>query len=343
MSDQIGTFDSHEARTMAWHGKTQVNPELTLETSVLCRHDIQPVPLYLPNGQPAVAETTEDGEKHVWSLLGYTDTDAVTTGKPFNPATFKPFSNAELVAIIKEAIAGMGHTIESVLVCANRGKVAVSVKLDEKLQSYKVGDRVFEAYLSFLLGRDMGCPLVVKTGNVCVVCANTYAMALQSGGALVNCKVKQTKFGKAKIANMLEIVEAAVGVQAEFKAAFESLAEVPVKHSEAKAVFTGFLLPEFTEADADGFEMPTRTANRVDRLLELFHDDSKGNLGRSRADIFSAGTDFFSHESAGKDEWKQIQSSELGAGAREKNRLFDTITGDYDATLARGEAILALC
>ena len=350
MADQIGQFDEHEARTMGWHGKTKVDPELTLERSQLVRHEIQPIGLYLPDGSPAIAETNEEtGEVSQWSLLGYTDCK-LTTGKPFNPATFKPFTNAELVAMIKEAIAGMGAEIESVLTCCNRGKIAVSVKLSDKLATYSIGDRVFEQYLSFLLGRDMGCPLVVKTGNVCVVCANTYAMALASGGKAVNARVKQTKNGRAKIANMLELIDSAVGVQAEFKAAFEQAAQHQVKHSEAKAVFTGFLMPEFdgstlADSERDEFELPTRTGNRVDRLLELFHDDSKGNLGSTRADLFSAGTDFYSHESAGKDTWKQVQSSEFGSAANEKSRLWAVVSNPelYTETKARGEAILSLC
>ena len=354
MADLIGKFDEHEALTMGWHGKTNVRELITTEDNHLTRHDIQSVGLFLPNGKPAVAEveTDDDGNviaEHQWSLLGYTDTDELTTGKPFNPNTFRPFSNKEFLDIVRDAIAGIGGKIESVLSCDNRSKIAISVQLDQ-VTSYKIGDRVFEAYLSFILGRDMACPLVVKTGNVCIVCANTYAAALSSGGKNVNASIKQTKNGRKKIANLAEIVDAAIGVQAQFKAAFESLASVPVRHSEAKAVFTGFLMPEFdrselSDSEAADFALATRTGNRVDRLLELFHDDSKGNGRGTRADLFSAGTDFYSHESAGKDVWKQVRSSEFGSAAREKGRLFEVVTSpdNYAATLARGEAILQLC
>jgi hypothetical protein len=78
----------------------------------------------------------------------------------------------------------------------------------------------------------------------------------------------------------------------------------------------------------------------------LFHDDSKGNHGRTLADVASAATDFFTHESAGgEDTWKQIASSEFGSADNARVEFVEMLGNPeaLSATRSIGEKLLALC
>jgi len=227
MSDLIGTNDRHEAREMGWHGKTDVIEDLNLKNCFLNEQEIIQVPLYFADGTPAIAAIDEEGNKFPWSILGFTDVQGLTVGDPFNPQTFKPFTNRELLDLVAESIKGTGYSVQSVLSCCDRAKIAISINL-EQLKGFKVAGRAFEPYLNFILGRDKAFPLVVKTGNTCIVCHNTMQMALRNDkGEAVNARVKQTKKSRAAISNLLELIDSAVGVQRQFALAMEQFAAVP--------------------------------------------------------------------------------------------------------------------
>ncbi len=346
--DMIGTTDVQESETMQWHGKTRLGSP-TLKNNWLREWDIMQTPLYTEKGQAVIAEREldEDGNliaEHPWSILTCTDNPSILIGAPFNPGSFRPLSNAEFLDLIGKSVQDVpGVKVASVLSCYDRGQISVSLSLAE-LESYKIKDREFEAFLNFSKGHDKKFPLDVTTSNICGVCANTVRMNLNHKGKLVKCRVKQTRYSRAEIENIAEVIKIAFEVQKAFAESFQALDTQEVKHSQAKAIFTGHLVGE-TEIDAPDFEVSTRTVNRVDRLLELFHDDSKGNHGRTLADAFSAVTDYYSHESAGgEDTWKQFVSSEYGSGNRAKQDFWSMINDAQvlAVTQNRGEKVLAM-
>ncbi len=309
------------------------------------------------------ASTAIRGKVYPWSILSCTDDPSIRIGAPFNPATFRPLKNAEFLDLIEASVKDVsGVKVSSVMSCCDRGLVSVSLSL-AGLEKFKVGNvREFESYLNFIKGHDKKNSIVANTSNVCGVCANTVTMNLAHQGEMVDCRVKQTKNVMAEIANIPEIIRAAIDTQAFFAQAFASFDGIAIRHSEAKALFTGALLSkDFSPEDVlkDGFEIPTRSnrkgqtiqdistraLNTVDRLLEIFHDDSKGNEGGTMADVFSAITDFYTHESAGGDDkWKQFVSSEFGSARGAKSEFFQLLTSPEQLALVRqaGEKLVKL-
>lgn len=58
-------------------------------------------------------------------------------------------------------------------------------------------------------------------------------------------------------------------------------------------------------------------------MVTLFQDARQGNHGRDAADLFSAVTDYYTHESSsGEDKQRQFVSSEYGAGLQRKQDFF---------------------
>jgi hypothetical protein len=255
-----------------------------------------------------------------------------------------------------------GVKVASVMSCTGRGRVAVSLKLPE-LEGFIAGGRQFEAFLNFGNGHDQSCQLFTNTSNICTVCNNTFAANLLHEGKAVNLHVKHTRNSKALIDNMPDLIQASIEVQKQFAASFNALSEKTISHSAFKAVLIGALVDDFTDEQlADSaFILPMvenrkgeqvrwtiagRTENRIDTIVNLFHDDKKGNAGATLADGFSAITDYFSHESAGDDKWKQFVSSEwpTGAACKAKNQFWAFFNNPerFAAAQAKGERILSL-
>ena len=313
-----------------------------------------------PVTQPEI-ELVEKVIQHPWSILACSDHPEIRVGAPFNPASYKPLGNGEFLDTIDRATSAIpGVQWESVLTTGNRTMTAVSLSIKD-VPSFKVGNREFEPYLTFIVGRDKKFSLTAVTSNICSVCQNTINANLSHAGKLVDVRIKLTKNSKAEISNMEELVKAALDTQSLFAQTFGELLTVPVKHSEAKAIFTGTLLAkDFSPEDVlkSDFALPsritkkgltvqdisTRALNTVDRMLELFHDDSKGNEGGSLADVLSAVTDFYTHESAGEDKWKQYISSEFGSASRAKQDFLTLLGQPAEFAMVRqaGEKLVSL-
>lgn len=335
MADRIFKYDKHQATTMGWHGKTDVVSKLDLDNNWLTTFDIVPYPLNFEDGTPAD-----------FSLLRCSDVKELRIGVPYNPLTFKPISNKDFLGLIKASIGGTSHEVCSVGSVRNRGRVFVSIKLNG-METFKAAGRTFSAFLNFGNGHDKSSVLWVNSSNICTVCDNTFSFNLFSvegdsaqGAASqttddIKVALRHTKNATLRLPAIADLVDKAVGVQGEFKAAMDTLAAVPV--TKPQALFAGFLGRKVAEKDiAKG--MSTRGLNTSLRLVELFKT-GKGNLGQNRADAFQAVTDYYSHESSkGEDVFKQVLSSDFGAGNVAKVEFWDMINDDdkVDATIIRG-------
>jgi hypothetical protein len=151
---------------------------------------------------------------------------------------------------------------------------------------------------------------------------------------------KHSKNLKASLPEIGNMVDKAIGVQAEFILELEKLANIPCAQSKAEKIYTGFVSPPEAE------KLSSRGRGIVDSLLSLFVR-GKGNSGENMADLFSGATDYYSHESAGENRWKQFVSSEFGAGSNRKQEFWRACQPDKDGEYSgltklenRGEKIL---
>jgi hypothetical protein len=152
-------------------------------------------------------------------------------------------------------------------------------------------------------------------------------------------RTRHTKNVVHRLPRIADLVDKAVGVQREFANAFEALAGKTIKLDDAMHAYRGFVVP------AAAKELSTRSINTVDRLGELFRRGA-GNMGQTRADLFSGVTDFYTHESSGNstNPQRQFVSSDFGTGADRKRDFFAIVTDDakLDATIERGARLLEL-
>ena len=323
---KITAIDVQEGTKQAWHGLTKIRKNLTLEKNWLREWDIEPKPLFDENQQ-------EVG----FSLLGVTDNEEVRIGTPFNPKTYRPFSNDMFLELIHDAIAGTKHKVETIGSVRGRGRVFASIKL-EGLDQFDAAGRKFDPYLNFGNGHDKSSVLWVSTSNTCTVCDNTFTFnkLYQKEAAAINIKLRHTAKAEDRFPEIADMIDKAVGVQQIFQKNIQKMGEKKVKPLDAKKWMTGFILRK--ESD----KLTTQRIKRVDRLEELF-ENGKGNKGENRSDLFSAITDFYTHEYVEKsDISNRIYQSEFGRGANRKSEAYCKLTneGEYKETVARGAAAL---
>jgi hypothetical protein len=345
MSHGISKIDKHEGTEQAWHGNTDVKSVIELAECWLAQWDILKSPLYTLNdkGNPVPTE---------YCQLVATDDNNIRIGSPVHCDTYQPVTNRAFLETVRDAISGItGATVASVGSVAERGKVFVSVKLAE-LEAFKAAGREFKAYLNFLNSHDQSTAFLVNTSNICTVCQNTFGMNLRIVNGVrsglkaakensqigdVRIKLKHTKNVALRLENIGEIIDGFLGAQAEFHANLEAFAKRQIDAGKARNLFAGFL----GKPDA---ELSTRKENQINRLTELFQS-GKGNRGENHADVFSAVTDYFTHESSGGENVsRQIVASEYGSGQTAKARMYGILQNE-DAVakmIETGKQVLAV-
>jgi hypothetical protein len=283
-----------------------------------------------------------------WEILECSD-NGVEIGLPYNPQSFKPINNAEFLNLVRQSIGGTGHKIVSVGSVRNRGRVFLSIEL-MGMEKFKAAGREFSAFLNFGNGHDKSSVLWVNCSNICSVCDNTFqanlvrvenkAKALNDESDDLNIRHRHTKNANLKLPEIAKLVDAAVGVQAEFQIAMEELSTIEINKQDAKALFAGFIGRNSVADVTKG--LSTRASNTVDKLLEL-HVNGRGNDGNDLSDAFSAVTDWYSHSSSGGTNInRQILSSEFGAGSQAKSEFWDMVRNPNrrNELVTRGDLLL---
>lgn len=338
MAHRIYTLDRQQGIEQAWHGKTEILPEINIDDNYLTSWDLQPVPLQ------------KKGKDSKWCILESTDVDH-EIGAPYNPLTFTPLNNRGFLDLVKASIAGTKHQIISVGSLRNRGRIFISIRL-VGMEQFKASGREFSAYLNFGNGHDKSSVLWVNTSNTCTVCDNTFTCNLVSVENKPstekeddNIKLSQrhTKNIVLKLPALATLIDKAVGVQGEFQVAFEQLGQTPIGLQDTENLFAGFLGTRANATIKTG--LSTRAKNTVDTLVGL-HVKGRGNNGETLADAFSAVTDFYTHLSSGKDvdPMKQVISSDYGAGAIAKAGFWSLVNNANKRaeTLEFGKELLAV-
>lgn len=360
MSHEIYESDKQEGTSMAWHNKTDVKAVIILKECFLAMWDVVKRPLkreYVGKDGATVSEITDTCE------IACTDDPSIVIGKTVDIKSYSLLTNAGFLEIVSNAIAQIaGAIVESVGSVCNRGRIFVSVSIPEfyttagktvngvlpSVQStFTAAGRTFKTYLNFLSSHDKSCAFVVNMGSICTVCNNTFNMNLTDGTSKLRINIKHTSGMQAMLADVPAIISAFFVTVERFRAVIESLALIPISQADAKAFFVGFLFSkeqtEDTATETDKLEMSSRRSNQVDRLVELFNT-GKGNAGLNLADLFSAFTDYYSHESSsGDDKFRQLASSEFGHGQTMKAAAFAIMQDDKKiaTTIALGVKVLA--
>jgi hypothetical protein len=306
---------------MGWHGMTEINEELSLENCWLNTWDYVVRRLKRESGSPSpfcelgvtddAKQLTEDGNA---VLENEGQTYELTVGKAFTPATFKPLSNKRLIEMLAEGTEGKDIVLASNGTVRNRGRQFLSFEMGE---SYRAAGRDFRPFFNIGNGNDMSSPIWQNTSSSCTVCDNTFSYNMHNAGLIM--AVKKTKFSELKLADFSKAMKAMLMNQKEFAAAFENLGLIKVDENTAREFFVGLV-------GTPNKPLATRTENIVDRLVSLFKH-GKGNEGKDFADVFSAVTDYYTHEAAsgaGDDaaKWKNFVSSEFGAGQKAKENAW---------------------
>lgn len=308
MPANIENRDVQAGLEMAWHGMTKIVPVINFADAF--PFDIERKPLFTENQE----------ELQGWSYFRCSD-DGKPVGKPV-PETYSAVTNERFWEIVQNAVGGTGAVIESAGTVFDRCRRFVTVKLQTDLDTFKVGDREFKNRFSLLDSIDQSTNLYGVNSSTCVVCSNTFAMAMGDRSGEFRFKLRHSKNLVPKIENMEKAIDQFIGVTAQFQQALKIANEIPVKLDQARPLFAGWIAEE-----TNG--LSTRSFNTVGRLTELFTRGA-GNRGETLLDAFSAVTDFYSHESSGGQDqpgfrMKQTISSDFGAAAKRKQDFFGQI------------------
>lgn len=323
--------DAQVGLSQAWHGLTDVVDEIDVKDNVLTKWDVERKPL-------TYVDVDGNEQETGYGILVGTDDDKII-GKPMSPS-YKEITNEKFLDLVSDAMKKLPKAkIESIGSVCGRGKVFVTVSLDGN-KKYKVGDREFEDYLNFGNAHDQTSKLWINNTNVCTVCDNTFTYNLNNSSAMVGSAVHRGDI-ELKLADLSNVVDDFLGTQEDFRKKFDKLLKRKITDKKATALFTGFLMRNNPKEG-----LSTRCLNTVDTLNTLFKRGA-GNRGENYADVFSAVTDYYSHNSTrgkGKNRLNQYVSSEFGLGRMNK-QSFWTVVNNKDLTertIERGTKLLSL-
>lgn len=324
MSHNIFEHDKQQGTTMAWHGLTEVSPELSLASNWLTSWD----------GVPAELVTKGDNMETRFSILTANDKPGLVIGKPYDAKTYKPVFNAEFVAIAEKLCAAFPGAIPiSIGSLRNRARVFISLQLPAgNGGEFSAGGREFRGLFNLLNSFDQSCPVMGVGSNVCTVCDNTFSANMASGFADEDATSAIAKHTHGlDLAELSEAMRESIAAQLGFADAFDKLAQRKIDRETAIFAFAGFVGEKRAALTA-------RSAGIVEELTALFLR-GPGNAGETSADWFSAITDYYSHYNAGgEDKAKQWLSSEFGSGAKAKASAWQCVNDEskLDALIRAG-------
>lgn len=288
----------------AWHNLTTIRNPIVLSEVPEVRYEMETRPIFVEiNG-----EKIQSDFKHIVAL-----DKNIIVGNPVG-AKYSLLSNRQILDMVGEALGSVKHEVVSVGTVANRSLAFASIKLADS--DIRMARRETVNVLNILWGHGGNMPVIAKTTNTVTVCNNTFDVNMQSKSAFT-LKLKHCLNAVDKLTNFSEAIDAHYGAVAEFKLAMEKLSNRTCDEQRATRITAGIL--------GNGEEMSTRTANTVERVVQLYRNGA-GNQGKDMSDLFHGFTDYYSHESAGgNNQWKQYVSSEFGAAGKAKREVFDTL------------------
>ena len=319
MSSGILSQDFQFGTAQAWHGLTQI--KTAEEMLAGFPYDFKRVPLKFEiNGTQHEAGgnyliVSSDNNLPV----GVDEDNGQFIGAEARRPSFGYMSNAEFFELVKNTISNTGFEIASTGTLNNRQKRFVSLK-PSKFTAFTAGGREFKNHLNLMDAIDGTMNLLARYNNTCVVCANTFAVAIKEGDK-VACN-PHTKRHLERIPEFEATIEAFFGYAKQFEKLLNVMDETALDSGEARNLFAGFL------NDGKKDELSSRRWGQVETLVSLF-ETGKGNNGKTALDAFSAVTDFYTHEHAVNGRlgvMGQETQSEIGSGFKAKNRFVEMVS-----------------
>jgi phage/plasmid-like protein (TIGR03299 family) len=210
---------------------------------------------------------------------------------------FQPFLDAKEASL---------HTAGSL---RDGARVWVLAKLNRDPLVIAAGDEV-EKYLLLSHGHDGSLAVRVGFTPVRVVCANTLALAHGSDASKL-IRLKHTKDVLTNLANVREIVDAA---NAEFVATAEQY-RLLARHSINQADLRSYVRRVLKVDDQE--QISTRTANVIERIIDLFETGRGNDLPSVRGTLwtgYNAVTEWLSYE-RGRSQQSRLDSLWFGDSA----------------------------
>lgn len=356
MSHEITNNDKQQGIEMAWHGLTEVLQVILLAKCWLAQWDVFKRPLFRKVRVGVEANGAETFREEVTDVaeIVATDNHGIVIGKPVEPS-YHLLTNGSFLAIVQSALDQIqGAIVASVGSVCNRGRIWVTLQVPER-KTFMAAGREWKPYLNFLSSHDKSCPFTVVLSVVCTVCNNTFSMNLRNEDEeTLRIRIKHTSGMPAMLADVPEIIAAYFASVQKFAEVMDALANIPVSEQDARFFFAGFVTSKDDTSDksqAEKDELSTRRLNQINRLVELFNT-GKGNAGKNYCDVFSAVTDYYSHENSGSEKenatedearkLKQIASSEFGTGQTMKAYAFAVLQDDKKIAglIAKGRKVL---
>jgi hypothetical protein len=346
MSHEITAIDKQQGISQAWHGLTEVMTEIVLSVCFLSKWNVKKRPLYRPvtvKDESGATIKTDYVETSACDVV-CTDDENIIIGKPVDRETYSLLDNSSFLAIVQDAMNRISGAIVASVgsVCA-RARIFVTLQIPQ-LPSFVAADREFKPYLNFLSSHDKSAPFTVNLSTVCTVCNNTFTLNLMDNkNDSFRVEIRHTKNMADSLADVPAMIEAFYATAHRFATVLNDFAKIEISAADARSFFTGFLTEK--DGEASQVELSGRRVNQIDRLTLLFAI-GKGNSGRNLSDVFSAVTDYYSHESvnqSGENTQRQIESSEFGSGAAMKSLAF-VVLQDAERRaklITRGQTVLA--
>ena len=341
MSHDIGERDGQQGVEMAWHGLTDVVEKITFEGSPL-NWELQRRKLTytIPDG--------ENGEKVIEfpSDAIVASDDLLPVGDQSVRQSYGIIQNRDIWNTLQDGLSESNIPFEVVSIGSvkDRTKVFISVKLNNG-EDFKIGNREFKFILNALGAHDGSGKVLIMDSGICTVCANTYGFNVNqfySEDGAIRFAAKHSKNGGLKLINVAKGI-ASLGKNRElFVLALDKFGDRKVTEAQALEFTIGLIAPE--SADGEEKILSTRSHNIAEQIISLFKT-GKGNDGENALDLFSAFTDYYTHESSGgRGKSAQFFSSEFGRGQVMKEKAFNHIADLdlFNKTVKKGANLLLL-
>ena len=306
----------------AWHKKTHVVDTVTRFNSM--PWDVVPSPVFTYDPK---SDNPEDLIEIPKTHILMANDDGLPVGQPYAD-TYCPSTVDKFWSIIDKSLSGIKHKVVSAGSIFNRQRIFASIKLTD---SFYVGDREFKDYLTIMDSFDKSTSLQCKYNNVCVVCANTFAVSMNTGKKVG--RVKHTKNLQSGIEGLIESIQGFTHQSEIVKRNLAKYHQRKVGNDEARAWFTAI-------ESGNLKEVTNGAKQKVARLMELY-ESGRGNQGETQLDVLSAYTEFYTHESSNrKEEGSQYIASEWGTSATKKSQVFSSFEANFDKLVSKGDEIL---
>lgn len=338
MSHEILERDKQQGTFMAWHGLTEVVDEITFDGSPL-NWNLERRPLFRQ-------VISEDGEE---SYLPFHQQEIVASDDqlPVGDAVNKSYGviqNRQLWDALMKGLedSAVPYRVASIGSVCNRTKVFISVELNEGAV-FTVGRREFKFFLNALSTHDGTGKALFMDSSICTVCANTFGFNvnafIRDKKAALRFAVPHTKNSDIRMINTAEGINSLISNRAVFCDELKKLGNVAINEDDAEAFFLGMI----AAPAADDIGASKRVLNTTERLVKLWKNGA-GNTGENLLDVFSAFTDYYTHDHSGRDVKQQFIASEFGTGQKMKDQVFQALRDPeaFSEIKKRGEKLRAL-